>query len=693
MNMGRDKDEEWISNSMAPRYASEIFRSAGNGNLTELKRALGSATKLSTSGRVRAGHNPSFSNNGPASPPLSRCVLLFYLRDKKSSTPLHYAAGNGHLEACRFLLNTVFAAKAKAEAENSPPRDSKLSATAAARSYANTPNKTQGRTALHWAARNGHLSVCKLLVEDYGADPDPLAKGDVTPLQLAVWRGHLEVCRWLSETAGSASKHNNKQHFMNGWGCTVHHWLAKSPIYAEEKQQEKQHKEQQEQKPLLSQNETRGVDIGIGIGIGIDSIVSTVTTTNAETKLLALCKWLDEGEDCDKRLSKSHPVRSAWSRPNDHGQTPLHKAGFGGNMPVLRFLIETKGCHDTHRDSQHNTAADCAERNRQWEAARYLRRHGSPQCLQTARAVLFPFPECESEEQKRKTTREPPLPRTIRSAYLRLARLYHPDRAVETHPRCSNSNNNNNKNNKKDIRHEENALKKNRRWKDLQEAYQLWTVWWKDPDEADAMIRSLERHRFLQRQLPLLILWHQKWHESVRQEIENNRPSGNHRIGGNNNSESTAGEGAGKANHGEIKRVFPKNSRKQKTDRELHGNNNNHRLPPLQKRFSEEAIQKLEDFERKLVRLLGTLPSQEIPLSQLPKEYEKTWGGSTSNNNNSNGINAMIRPRDYRCKKLGFLLETHCHRTVEVVQKAKVDVSEKEKAGATIVWVRLKDGS
>jgi len=95
---------------------------------------------------------------------------------------------------------------------------------------------------------------------------------------------------------------------------------------------------------------------------------------------------------------------------------------------------------------------------------------------------------------------------------------------------------------------------------------------------------------------------------------------------------------------------------------------NDNRMPPRQQ-FSQEALQKLEDFERRLARLLGTLPSQEIPLSQLPKEYEKTWG--CSSNSSTSGTTAMIRPREYRCKKLGFLLEKHCFRTVEVVQKTK----------------------
>ena len=557
--MGAEKDEnvlgehELTFNSLLSQNTSNIFDSASNGNLEEVKSLVSNLCSLDD--------GPGIQHADVSSP--VRCLNL--LRDKKNSTPLHYAAGNGHVEVCRFLLHTV--------ATEATTNSDETSASA----YANLPNKTQGRTALHWAARNGHLEVCKLLVEDYGANPDPLAKGDVTPLQLAVWRGHLEVCLWLSEK-GCADKH-----FMNFWGCTVHHWLAKSPIYAEALQERAQ-----------MENDTN----------------TDESITKAETKLLVLCKWLDdEPEDSSNNMS-------AWNKPNDHGQTPLHKAGFGGNMPVLKFLIDTKGCCDIHRDSQHNTAADCAERNKQWETAKYLRRHGNPNCLQRASAILFP--------ESKAPPRIPSLV-SIRAAYIKLARLYHPDRSIERpsnnlHRICDNTS----------------TIME--QWKDLQEAYRLWTLWWKDSDEADAMIRGLERHYYLQRQLPLLLSWHDQWHD----------------------------------NHGRTEKA----AKKQKTE------SHNMRKPSKQQ-FSDEALHKLEDFQRKLVRLLGTLPSNEIPLSQLPKEYEKTWGDT-----NNNGESAMIRPREYRCKKLRFLLEKYCSRTVEIVERTK----EEDERAATILMVRLKSG-
>ena len=49
----------------------------------------------------------------------------------------------------------------------------------------------------HWAARNGHLDVCDWLVSAVGTSPDVPTHDGTTPFQLAVWQGRLDVCEWL----------------------------------------------------------------------------------------------------------------------------------------------------------------------------------------------------------------------------------------------------------------------------------------------------------------------------------------------------------------------------------------------------------------------------------------------------------------------------------------------------------------
>ena len=67
-------------------------------------------------------------------------------RDTHGSSALMWAAGNGHLEACGWLVR-----RGGVDPSGTARKD--------------------GRTALHWAARNGHLLVCQWLVQTAGVDP------------------------------------------------------------------------------------------------------------------------------------------------------------------------------------------------------------------------------------------------------------------------------------------------------------------------------------------------------------------------------------------------------------------------------------------------------------------------------------------------------------------------------------------
>lgn len=55
-----------------------------------------------------------------------------------------------------------------------------------------------GVTPLHWAAGQGHVEVVKLLLE-YGADPKVKDKDGDTPLDLARKEGHREVVFLIEE--------------------------------------------------------------------------------------------------------------------------------------------------------------------------------------------------------------------------------------------------------------------------------------------------------------------------------------------------------------------------------------------------------------------------------------------------------------------------------------------------------------
>ena len=88
-----------------------------------------------------------------------------------------------------------------------------------------------GRSAVHWGARNGMLGVVAWLVEACGVEPGlPTAEGD-TPFMLAAWQGHMPVCAYLVECGdrecargdqrGYQGTVNRIPHAVNKWGCNA----------------------------------------------------------------------------------------------------------------------------------------------------------------------------------------------------------------------------------------------------------------------------------------------------------------------------------------------------------------------------------------------------------------------------------------------------------------------------------------
>lgn len=160
--------------------------------------------------------------------------------------------------------------------------------------------KSIGRTALHYACRNGRLETVKLLVQRHGADPDArTAKAGVTPFQLAIWRNQLEIAQFLVNDC-----HVDPQQ-TNDFACGAMHWLG-----------------------LCPPDQATGIDGGVDL----------VTTA----------RWLVEECRVDPRAVQRQ------------GHNALHKVAWGGHLALARYLHEVHGLWDDLPDDAGYYAADLA---------------------------------------------------------------------------------------------------------------------------------------------------------------------------------------------------------------------------------------------------------------------------------------------------------------------------------------------
>merc|ERR1712014_179346 len=114
-------------------------------------------------------------------------------RDRYGSNCLHWAAGGGDLAMVTVLLDSI---GMKVDEGNK-----------------------DGKTALMWACRNGHLEICQLLVQR-GANVRARTKKGVEPIHWAVWGGSEEVTKWIVETMGVDLE------TLGDAGCNAAIWAA-----------------------------------------------------------------------------------------------------------------------------------------------------------------------------------------------------------------------------------------------------------------------------------------------------------------------------------------------------------------------------------------------------------------------------------------------------------------------------------
>ena len=100
-----------------------------------------------------------------------RNPLIRPIDSAEGSTPLHFAAQNGHLEVCKLIMDNI---------------------------TDKNPANVEGEMPFHFAAKKGQLAVCQFMLENL-SDKNPRARRGITPLHYAAQYGHVELCKLIME--------------------------------------------------------------------------------------------------------------------------------------------------------------------------------------------------------------------------------------------------------------------------------------------------------------------------------------------------------------------------------------------------------------------------------------------------------------------------------------------------------------
>lgn len=146
-------------------------------------------------------------------------------QDAHFLTPLGHACAYGHAETALFLLRSGASVARENSIHNDrllimllgrrfghslSPAEIALASELISRGVDVNSRSTDGYTALHLAAREGHGQVVRLLLKN-GADANVKNRNGETPLTLAQARAHQQIVDMLLAYSASDKRHDSKQ--------------------------------------------------------------------------------------------------------------------------------------------------------------------------------------------------------------------------------------------------------------------------------------------------------------------------------------------------------------------------------------------------------------------------------------------------------------------------------------------------
>lgn len=236
---------------------------------------------------------------------------------------------------------------------------------------------TAGRTPLHWAARQGHTSTTKLLL-DNGAEVDAVDNVRATSLHLACMYGHQQVASLLIENGSDVNAANNVGGTALIWaaiagsvkvatlllthGADVNAWLkggATALVRAVEREDEK----------MVDLLVNHGADVNSGrptplcvatgksnpaimrvlLEAGAVPDIPASSASSASISKTVIGAAIRAKTDGPLRLLLRYGADP--NRRGAHGETPMQYAALSGRLEIVNLLLEAGGQLDPVDDS------------------------------------------------------------------------------------------------------------------------------------------------------------------------------------------------------------------------------------------------------------------------------------------------------------------------------------------------------
>ena len=147
---------------------------------------------------------------------------LLSLEDRNGSTAEHWASGGGHIKCIQYIWN-LRDRISEDDDDGAATNSSNNSDTTTKHGNKKVIRRRDGKTALHYAARNGRNEMIDLILSKKDAPSVNVSSGDgTTPLHMACYGGYVSTVKRLVQMHGSDAL------AMNDWDCGAAHFAAMS---------------------------------------------------------------------------------------------------------------------------------------------------------------------------------------------------------------------------------------------------------------------------------------------------------------------------------------------------------------------------------------------------------------------------------------------------------------------------------